>query len=123
MPEGTPQCLDCGACCFSALTAYVRVDGDDYTRLGDGAEALTLFVGNRCYMRMFEGHCASLVPDPVTHRLACSIYGTRPEICRALARSSPECDAEIHEKHDRPPLAIGRSRAAADASNELRRRS
>ena len=114
MAETVPQCLACGACCFSRLTEYVRVDGNDYARLGEHAPALTRFVGNRCYMRMAEGHCASLVPDPVTAQLSCSIYETRPEICRALARGSPECAGEIHEKHERPLLTLGTARPLAE---------
>ena len=27
-------CLHCGVCCFSRLETYVRVTGDDWTRLG-----------------------------------------------------------------------------------------
>ena len=112
MGDDAPRCLACGACCFSRLTEYVRVSGDDYARLGEEAEALTVFVGNRCYMRMFEGHCASLVVDALTGELACSTYATRPEICRALARGSAECAGEIHEKHERPLILLGTARAA-----------
>jgi uncharacterized protein len=56
----TPTCLACGACCFSTLETYVRVTGQDYARLGEHAEQVTVFVGNRCYMRMEHGHCAQL---------------------------------------------------------------
>ena len=50
-----PECLDCGACCFSNLATYVRVGGDDYQRLGEKASDLTEFHGNRCYMRRSMG--------------------------------------------------------------------
>ena len=98
----TPPCLGCGSCCFSRLETYVRVDGDDHLRLGGRAEELTLFVGNRCYMRMFEGHCAALVIDLNTRSFVCSAYENRPEICRELLRCSPACAGEIHEKGERP---------------------
>lgn len=88
----------------------MRVGGDDYARLGEDAEALTVFVGNRCYMRMFEGHCASLVADTATGELTCSTYATRPEVCRALARGSAECAGEIYEKHERPLILLRSSK-------------
>ena len=98
----TPPCLGCGACCFSNLETYARVTGFDHERLADQAEALTVFVGNRCYMKMLDGHCAALVVDAETQRFVCSIYETRPAVCRELERSSPAGQAEIHEKGDRP---------------------
>lgn len=97
----TPPCLSCAACCFSTLETYVRVSGDDYARLGDRAEALTHFIGNRCYMRMAQGHCAALT---VARQgpLACTVYGERPEICRALERGSAACEGELALKSERP---------------------
>jgi uncharacterized protein len=98
-----PPCLECGACCFSRLDTYVRVTGDDYARLGDQAEQVTTFVGNRCYMRMDQGHCAALEVSP--GRYACRVYAARPEVCRALERGSPSCEAELQEKAPRTHLA------------------
>ena len=106
MAEPAPPCLGCGACCFSDLDEYVRVDGDDYSRIGERASELTRFEGNRCYMRMQDGHCKALIIDAKAERFVCSIYETRPRICRELARESRECQAELHEKHDRPRAAL-----------------
>lgn len=78
------------------------MDGNDHARLGERVDELTQFFGNRCYMRMAEGHCAALVHGPEGTSLSCSVYETRPAICRELARASSECRAEIHEKGDRP---------------------
>lgn len=100
----TPECLACGACCFSRLNTYVRVTGDDYARLGEQAEQATHFVGNRCYMRMEGGHCAAL--ELRAGQLACSLYERRPEVCRALERGSPSCAAERDEKAERARLAL-----------------
>ena len=50
MSGGVPECMACGACCFSTLPEYVRVFGSDWDRMGDEARALTQFIGNRCYM-------------------------------------------------------------------------
>ncbi|HEY0966185.1 MAG TPA: YkgJ family cysteine cluster protein [Opitutaceae bacterium] len=91
------DCQSCGACCFSSLDAYVRVSGDDWTRLGAEAERVAHFIGHRAYLRMTGGHCAALVVTPAPDgrgRFACSIYEQRPQVCRDLTRGSPSCDAE-----------------------------
>jgi hypothetical protein len=80
--------------------------GFDHARLAERAHDLTLFIGNRCYMKMAQGHCAALVLDLGTRRFVCSVYETRPTVCRELARDSGECSAEIHEKAERPPALL-----------------
>jgi uncharacterized protein len=74
----------------------VRVHGDDYERLGAGAEALSHWLGNEVYMRMIDGHCAALRLEG--HAFVCSVYGNRPEICRSLERGSPACVSERFDK-------------------------
>ena len=101
-----PQCLDCGACCFSTLPEYIRVFGVDLDRMDDRAQALTHFIGNRCYMRIEDGHCAALIIDPEARRFLCSIYEVRPDCCRVLERGHGTCLGELHEKADRPLLAV-----------------
>jgi Fe-S-cluster containining protein len=101
-----PECMACGVCCFSTLPEYVRVFGADWERLDDRARAFTHFIGNRCYMRLEDGHCAALVIDPVARRFSCAIYEMRPDCCRALTRGLGACLAERHEKADRPLIAI-----------------
>jgi Fe-S-cluster containining protein len=98
------DCLNCGVCCFSKSATYVRVSGDDWTRLGDDAESVARFVGQRAYMRMEDGHCIALQPS--TRRgqppvFFCSIYAKRPQICRDLKRGAPECQGELSTKAHR----------------------
>jgi Fe-S-cluster containining protein len=100
------DCLSCGTCCFSDLDRYVRVSGDDHERLGDRAEDLVVFLENRAYMRMTAGHCAALHVDAARREFRCTVYEQRPQICRDLARGSPQCEAEIAEKGDRPRRAL-----------------
>lgn len=100
-----PECIDCGVCCFSTLPEYLRLSGDDHGRIGERAEELTHFIGNRCFMRIVDGRCAALVIDPVERRFVCSIYDARPSTCRELGRGSPECEGERHAKGERPLLA------------------
>jgi hypothetical protein len=104
--DDAPECLSCGACCFSQLETYVRVTGDDHARLGDDVATLVRFVDNRAFMAMTGGHCAALRVDHATARFVCSVYETRPAICRELARGSPECAGERATKADRPLLAL-----------------
>jgi Fe-S-cluster containining protein len=103
-----PECLACGVCCFSKLDNYVSVTGDDHARLGDRAGGLVRFDGNRAYMRMVDGHCASLQIEAVSGQLVCSAYATRPQVCRDLARDSGACRGEIATKGDRPLHALAR---------------
>lgn len=101
-----PDCLLCGACCFSDMPHYVAVLGDDHQRLGDLAEELTTWHGTRCFMTMRDGHCAALVVEPASGRFVCSVYEVRPETCRALLHASPECAGERHQKHERTRRAL-----------------
>lgn len=76
---------------------YVRVTGEDWSRLGEEAEARTTWIANRAFMRMEDGRCASLEARPAG-RFACAIYERRPAVCRTLERGSPACAAEIVRK-------------------------
>src|ERR1700691_2491549 len=103
-----PECLACGVCCFSRLETYVRVSGEDHARLGERADELVRFDGNRAYMRMADGHCAALRVEESSDELVCSAYATRPQVCRDLARGSSACLGEIATKRDRPLFALRR---------------
>jgi Fe-S-cluster containining protein len=105
-----PECLACGACCFSLLAAYVKVTGHDHARLAERAEELVWFDGNRAYMRMTGGHCKALRIESASGQFFCSAYATRPEVCRSLARGSAECRGELAAKAERPLLALARRR-------------
>lgn len=95
--ETPADCRCCGLCCRSSLDAYVRVTGDDWQRLGAEAERVAHFIGHRAFMRMHEGRCVALAeergPGGETWHV-CTVYALRPQVCRDLARGSPQCDAE-----------------------------
>ena len=110
-----PPCLACGVCCFSRLETYVRVTGDDHARLGERADELVRFEGNRAYMRMVDGHCAALRVDATSSQLVCTAYATRPATCRDLARGAGPCLGEIASKGERPPIALMRARESLRA--------
>jgi Fe-S-cluster containining protein len=99
------DCLLCGSCCFSTLPEYIRVFGVDYDRMDDEAKAYTHFIGNRCFMKIEDGHCAALSVEP-SGRFVCRIYPMRPDVCSSLERGSGACAGELAEKRQRPLLAV-----------------
>jgi Fe-S-cluster containining protein len=101
-----PECLTCGTCCFSLLPNFVRVTGDDYSRLAERAEDLVWFDGTRAYMRMIDGHCAALRIETGSGRFVCTAYAVRPQICRDLERGSSACQGELATKSERPLAAL-----------------
>jgi uncharacterized protein len=119
-PPALPECLRCGACCFSALAEFVVVKGDDYERLGEQAERFVAFDGHRAHMRMEAGHCSALSLDVATGRFVCQVYEVRPSVCRDLGRGTGACGAERAAKAERALSALGRARAeAASPSAQL----
>lgn len=87
--------------------------GCDYDRMDDRARELTVFLGNRCYMKIEGGRCAALEIDAATGRFLCSIYEVRPDCCRALERGSGACRGELYVKRERPLLALDALRRGA----------
>ena len=83
---------------------YVAVTGDDHARLGDEADALVVFHGNKAFMRMALGRCGAL--QLVDGRFLCGVYEDRPDTCRDLARDSGACRGEIAAKGERPLIAL-----------------
>ena len=109
-----PDCLHCGACCFSTAEHYVRVTGDDWTRLRDVEDRWAAFENHRAFMRMSGGHCAALRIEPADAasgapaRFVCAIYERRPQTCRDLGRGSPSCEAEwLRKRGDAHTAAAG----------------
>jgi len=50
--------------------------------------------------------CIALRIDPSNGSFACSIYETRPQVCRDLERGSGACRGELAAKGDRPKRAL-----------------
>lgn len=85
--------------------------GDDYERLGEAAEELVHFVGNRAYMRLADGHCVALRVE-LSGRFVCSVYEARPDACRDLERGSPQCAGERFTKAGRATARLLQLRKA-----------
>lgn len=110
------DCLRCGTCCFSESPLHARVTGDDHERLGDDADRLVVFIGNRAFLRIEDGRCAALEVDARRGSFRCAVYDRRPQVCRDLERGSPACEGEIATKGDRPRRALAVLRARDQAS-------
>ncbi len=117
MDEDQPQedCTRCAACCFSDSPRHARVTGDDHRRLGEEAEQLVEWIGNAAFMRLERvsgtsggplHKCIALAIDAARGSFACSIYETRPQVCRDLERGSSACRGELATKADRPRRAL-----------------
>ncbi len=117
MPD-VPACLACGTCCFSTLLEYVPVSGDDHERMGERAEELTQFVGNRAFMKMVDGHCAALRIVVASREFVCDAYAIRPSTCRDLVRGESACRGELDSKRERPLIALGRALSAASTRSQ-----
>ena len=79
----------------------MRVTGDDWSRLGEAAESIAHFIEHRAYMKMTDSHCAALDVRRRTDgapEFFCTIYDRRPQVCRDLARGSPQCEGERSAK-------------------------
>ena len=80
-PAGVVHCSNCEAACCRLLV--VLLPGDDI------APHLTAVsdAGLDVMARGEDGFCVAL--DATTHR--CTIYATRPQICRKFAMAGPYC--------------------------------
>jgi len=116
--EAPADCTRCAACCFSDSPRHASVTGDDHRRLGEDAEQLVTWIGNAAFMRLERvtdatgatgsplHKCIALAIDAATGSFACSIYETRPQVCRDLERASGACRGELAVKGDRPKRAL-----------------
>lgn len=109
--ETPDDCMRCGACCFSDSPRHARVTGDDHRRLGEAAEDLVEWLGNEAFMRIAPvtadmHRCVALAIDAASGTFACTIYETRPQVCRELEQGSGGCRGELAAKAERPKRAL-----------------
>jgi Fe-S-cluster containining protein len=90
------DCARCGACCYGD-EMWIHVMAVDDDLLGDDnvARFTVLTQHGRGYfarsMKMVGGRCVAFRDDAGDGRPGCSIYGCRPEICRAFSAGTPDC--------------------------------
>jgi len=75
-----PACAGCGRCCHQVVSLIEGVDAvpDEWVVEHDGV---------RCLEQRGDGACVAL--DPVTQ--LCTIYESRPKVCRDFARGGELC--------------------------------
>lgn len=82
-----PECLDCGACC--KVFGIVEVEMSDICAHKDLVVSCEL---GYCRMKTNGFHCIAL-----QHDNKCSIYETRPVVCRRLQRGGELCKMAIEQ--------------------------
>lgn len=96
--EPIPDCRTCGACCYGD-EMWIHVMERDDARLGDDAvRHLTVLTRHgRGYvarsMKMEGGRCVAYRDRLADGGCGCSIYETRPDICREFDAGTPDCHA------------------------------
>lgn len=88
---GEFDCTRCGACCRCFPIFASEADATRETRIRSESRQLEahLATPDKAYQLFplpFQEQCAFLRPDQL-----CSIYETRPEVCRRFTAGSPQC--------------------------------
>lgn len=89
-----PACAGCGRCCYQVVTLVAGVDVVPEAWVVEHD-------GERCLEQRGDGACVGL--DPITK--LCTIYESRPTVCREFERGSELC-VKVLER------AAARTRAA-----------
>lgn len=85
------QCQKCGWCCSNLIVEITQRDVDrepklwDYVELLDGNGEIEIEPGLEVYMLT----CGK--PCPMLKNNKCSIYKTRPDVCRGFEVGSEQC--------------------------------
>jgi Fe-S-cluster containining protein len=94
-----PDCGTCGACCYGDEMWIHVMAADDELLGAEKVRRLTVLTEHgRGYvarsMRMVNGRCVAYQDYSAgAHAGCCSIYASRPGICRDFAAGTPDCHA------------------------------
>ena len=92
-------CQSCGACCaFDASWPRFSLECEEDLAL----IPVHLVAADGSGMAFKDGRCAALAGKVGDH-VACSIYGLRPDVCRAYQPGDPECN-EARARYGFSPL-------------------
>jgi len=81
------DCERCGACCSFDSPSFVPLNQGDIARLGS-TDFVAIHDGQP-YMGMTNGKCIALEETSGLSR--CSVYKTRPDLCREFHQGSSVC--------------------------------
>ena len=109
MPVKTPSCLQCGKCCFVDLTAYAQQSDYDRWKAQDRQDILNViehrhlvWSGDRLISAETGNaprECPFLFSDE--GKCKCSIYETRPQVCREYEPGSSALCPQFNIKRRR----------------------
>ncbi|MBO0698714.1 MAG: YkgJ family cysteine cluster protein [Zavarzinella sp.] len=98
------ECDGCGACCGTFPVFASAADGDREVRIASEARKLPEHLAT-------PGHRFQLFPLPfhetccfLDEAARCTIYATRPDVCRAFPAGGDQCQ-EARARIGLPPLA------------------
>lgn len=93
------HCTACGACCFNDAQQYIALWQVDRERFGDALDEVAVEHDSQWFLRMTDGHCASLdvvtttgTDGTSTMTFHCTVYEQRPDACRAFQQGSRLCE-------------------------------
>lgn len=93
-------CLDCGACCdYSSQWPRFSTESDAELALIPEALVAANLSGMRC-----EGTRCAALAGKVGEAAHCTIYATRPHVCRACEIGDDEC-LIARDRNGLPPIA------------------
>jgi Fe-S-cluster containining protein len=97
------ECDGCGACCRTFPVFASRADGEREPRVRDEAPRVPPWLEE-------PGRAYRLFPLPFLEACCfldaanrCTIYGTRPDVCRTFAAGNDQCQ-EARARSGLPPL-------------------
>jgi uncharacterized protein len=98
------ECDGCGACCGAYLIFASTSDAEREPRIASEAQRLAPWLETprwayRLHPLPFHESCCFLDQDR-----RCTIYETRPEVCREFAAGDPPCQ-QARAMRDLPPLS------------------
>ncbi len=110
------DCVACGRCCYYNKPNYALLYPEDIAAFGPamlakytakstlaGALLRAGEDGTEIFMRMENGHCCALCVNPGVS-YTCSIYETRPLLCRMYEPGSTDClEARARPTQEMPP--------------------
>jgi Fe-S-cluster containining protein len=100
------ECDGCGACCRTFPIFAAGDDAGREPRIAAEGRALPPHLATerwayQLFPLPFHQACCFLGPDD-----RCTIYASRPAVCRTFAAGGPQCQ-EARGRHGLPPLAPG----------------
>lgn len=115
--EGDPECDQCGACCCTFIVQVSERDAEREPRIRNASLPVESWIQTedwkyRLFPLPFHDGCCFLGADKL-----CTVYETRPEVCRRFSAGSRECQT-ARELRGFPPLGVKNSEAAASTGAE-----